>query len=233
MAPSFRCFPLLRPSSLLCSRLRCIRPPLARAMSGPIVESSIIHEAIEEERHPNYNPNSYFPTRLGQVLNDRYQIITKLGWGLGSTVWLAEDLWQSRSGGPSQPVNSATPSASRCEEEPESPRFVAIKIGTSINGSIAAAEHELKISQHIATANPSHPGARYIRNPINHFQVDGAYGTHICLVYRPMRETLCCFRKRFKKQRLPPQFLKLYIAVLLQGLNYLHSECHFIHTGKS
>ena len=41
------------------------------------------------------------------------------------------------------------------------------------------------------------------------------------------------FRCRFKKQRFSPKILKLYVAILLQGLNYLHSECHLIHTGKS
>lgn len=48
-----------------------------------------------------------------------------------------------------------------------------------------------------------------------------------------MRETLYCLRQRFRNKRLSPRILKLYIALLLQGLNYLHSECHLIHTGKS
>lgn len=128
---------------------------------------------------------------------------------------------------------SAMLSISRCKVEPESPRYVAVKIGTCTYGSIAAAEHELKLSQHIAAANPSHPGAGYIRTPIDSFQIDGSHGIHICLVYRPMRETLYDFRSRFKNQRFPPQVLKLYVVLLLQGLNYLHSECHLIHTGKS
>ena len=124
-------------------------------------------------------------------------------------------------------------SVSRCKEEPESPRYVAIKIGTCTYGSTTAAEHELTLSEHIARANPLHPGASYIRTPINNFQLRGSYGTHICLVYRPMRETLYDFRCRFRNKRFPPQILKLYVALLLQGLNYLHSECFLIHTGKS
>lgn len=117
--------------------------------------------------------------------------------------------------------------------EPESSHYVAIKIATCTDGSMATAEHELKLSQRIAAANPSHPGAGYIRTPIDNFQIDGSHGIHICLVYRPMRETLYDFRSRFKNQRFPPQILKLYVVLLLQGLNYLHSECHLIHTGKS
>lgn len=236
-ASCFRGFQLmLQPSSSFSRRLRCLRPSLARAVSGrPSSEPPpMIHEAIDEETIPNYSPNDYYSTHPGQVLlNDRYQTITKLGWGFGSTVWLAEDLRRYASGRPRHPFFSAGLSVSRCKEELESPRYVAVKIGTCTYGSIAAAEHELKLSQRIAAANPSHPGAGYIRTPIDNFQIDGSHGTHICLVYRPMRETLYDLRSRFKNQRFPPQILKLYVVHLLQGLNYLHSECHLIHTGES
>ncbi|KAF4631449.1 hypothetical protein G7Y89_g6684 [Cudoniella acicularis] len=63
----------------------------------------------------------------------------------------------------------------RWKEEPESSRYVAVKIGACTYGSIAAAEHELKLSQRIAMANPSHPGAGYIRTPIDNFQIGGFY----------------------------------------------------------
>ncbi|CZT07638.1 related to protein kinase [Rhynchosporium agropyri] len=176
------------------------------------VPSRMIYNAIDEESIPNYNLADYHSTHPGQVLSERYRTITKLGWGYGSTVWLAEDL---------------------CKERLVSPQYVAVKIGTCRYGSIAAAEHEMKVSKRISTANPSHPGASYIQVPIDNFQIDGSEGSHICLVYHPMRETLYDFRSRFKNKRFPPQILKLYIALLLQGRNYLHSECHIIHTGKS
>lgn len=32
--------------------------------------------------------------------------------------------------------------------------------------------------------------------------------------------------------KLPPALLKVYLMLPLQGLNYLHSECHIIHTGQ-
>ncbi|KAH8584232.1 hypothetical protein B0O99DRAFT_647355 [Bisporella sp. PMI_857] len=46
---------------------------------------------IEEERVPGYQPE-FYPANPGQVLNNRYKILTKIGWGTASTVWLAEDL---------------------------------------------------------------------------------------------------------------------------------------------
>lgn len=51
-------------------------------------------ELIEEECSPRYKPDHYYPVRLYDILNDRYQITAKLGWGTSSTVWLARDLNQ-------------------------------------------------------------------------------------------------------------------------------------------
>ncbi|EER40873.1 protein kinase [Histoplasma capsulatum H143] len=47
---------------------------------------------IEEELLPDYIAEMYYPIHIGEVLNDRYQVICKLGYGTTSTVWLARDL---------------------------------------------------------------------------------------------------------------------------------------------
>ena len=49
---------------------------------------------IEEENSPYYEPAYFYPARIGEILNDRYQIATKLGHGSRSSVWLARDLYQ-------------------------------------------------------------------------------------------------------------------------------------------
>jgi len=46
-----------------------------------------------------------------------------------------------------------------------------------------------------------------------------------------MREPLWLFQRRWENGKLPPSLLKVYLKFLLRGLNYLHSECHIIHTG--
>lgn len=47
---------------------------------------------IEEELLPEYIAEMYYPVRIGEVLNGRYQVVCKLGYGTTSTVWLARDL---------------------------------------------------------------------------------------------------------------------------------------------
>ena len=49
---------------------------------------------VEEENSPYYEPAHFYPARIGEILNNRYQIATKLGHGSRSTVWLARDLQQ-------------------------------------------------------------------------------------------------------------------------------------------
>lgn len=35
----------------------------------------------------------FYPVHLGEVFQDRYQTVAKLGFGSSSTIWLARDLW--------------------------------------------------------------------------------------------------------------------------------------------
>lgn len=68
----------------------------SRPCQTPTVRANVLSvaERIEEECTPHYSPKHFYPMRLYQVLNDRYQVSAKLGWGTSSTVWLARDLDQ-------------------------------------------------------------------------------------------------------------------------------------------
>src|SRR5436305_15225231 len=76
----------------LYSRRLLQSTPSASPTSVP--KSLSVVNPIEEECTPGYNPKHFYPMRLYEVLNGRYQITTKLGWGTSSTVWLAKDLHQ-------------------------------------------------------------------------------------------------------------------------------------------
>ncbi|EEU47563.1 uncharacterized protein NECHADRAFT_92119 [Fusarium vanettenii 77-13-4] len=55
-------------------------------------EALPVEQPIEEENLPNYKAARYYPAHIGQVLQHRYQIVGKVGYGGGSTVWACRDL---------------------------------------------------------------------------------------------------------------------------------------------
>ncbi len=57
-----------------------------------VFSNSLTCDPIEEQILPQYNPQYYYPVRLGEIFNHRYQVLLKLGYGTGSTVWLARDI---------------------------------------------------------------------------------------------------------------------------------------------
>ncbi|KAL2830888.1 kinase-like domain-containing protein [Aspergillus cavernicola] len=65
---------------------------------GDFVKNEDEEIDVEEMAEPWYyydkekTPKAFYPIRLGEVLNDRYLIEHKLGFGGGSTVWMAHDL---------------------------------------------------------------------------------------------------------------------------------------------
>jgi serine/threonine-protein kinase SRPK3 len=51
-----------------------------------------VNQAVEEETIPDYVASRCYPVRIGEVFQDRYQVVSKLGFGTSSTAWLARDM---------------------------------------------------------------------------------------------------------------------------------------------
>ena len=99
-------------------------------------------KSIEEETNYKYNPDHWYPAKIGEILNDRYKIVAKLGYGMTATVWLAKDLHAS----------------------PSSPRkYVTLKININSLGR-EFVQSRRQIAQKLFTTNPKHPG--YAKVPI-------------------------------------------------------------------
>jgi hypothetical protein len=56
---------------------------------GPRLSSSIL---VNEEISPTYDSKYFYAAKPGEVLENRYQTLVKIGWGVSSTAWLARDL---------------------------------------------------------------------------------------------------------------------------------------------
>ncbi|PWY87843.1 kinase domain protein [Aspergillus sclerotioniger CBS 115572] len=172
-----------------------------RTMSSPFIR--------EENQSPYYDPERYYPARVGETIGNRYRIISKLGWGTSSTVWLAKDTtrwaWQSN-------------------------RYVTLKITNCGKVEQNSAYDEVEMSQQISRLRSNHEGRRYIRLVKESFEIQGRLGNHLCLVFEPLREPLWFLGKHLGCNGVPPAVLKPPLKSLLLGLDCLHSECHIIHT---
>ena len=74
-----------------------MRPPRVYSTHRKTEESSKLQiytsgALIEEETLPRYQAYKYYPVRTNEVMNRKYQVISKLGFGRSSTVWLAQDI---------------------------------------------------------------------------------------------------------------------------------------------
>jgi len=58
---------------------------------SPLPESLPLDIPVDEENVPGYRPQYFYHANPGDVLNRRYELKAKIGWGSSSTVWLARD----------------------------------------------------------------------------------------------------------------------------------------------
>ncbi|GLA26017.1 hypothetical protein AnigIFM63326_002811 [Aspergillus niger] len=118
--------------------------PRVLPTSGFELLNSIEH--FEEESLPDYLKERYYPVSLGEVLNSRYQVITKLGFGASSTVWLCRDLHQDR--------------------------HLILKVHVRSRRQLP----EVQISKHLKALHENHVGQKYVRLVLDSFEIEGPHG---------------------------------------------------------
>ncbi|KAF7560552.1 hypothetical protein G7046_g3594 [Stylonectria norvegica] len=200
----------MRYKSITESSYRALRrkqwPPVNHRILDPrkLFFSSTPESKLEEEKCPNYSPNNFYPARIGETLYGKYQLLSKLGWGTSSTVWLAR-------------VTSFWPW--------QSERFVALKITNCSRAVQKAARRELEVSKHMFSVRTSHPGRKFVRNVLDSFEVNGPGGKHLCLAFEPLRQPLWMLGSQSSSNGLlQPRTIKTIMPSILQCLDFLHSE---------
>ena len=71
------------------SSIQMSQPRVFQSSRFDILDPSKI---FEEETLPDYLKERYYPVHIGEVFKSQYQVVTKLGFGSSSTVWLCRDL---------------------------------------------------------------------------------------------------------------------------------------------
>ena len=110
--------------------------------------------------------------------------------------------------------------------------YFAVKITNCSEGDRKSAQAEVNIFEHISKSESQHIGRRYVRVMKDSFTIQGPHGQHICLALEPMRQTLWTVPPYLGCTILPAPVFKPLLQLLLLGLDFLHSDCHIIHTGK-
>ena len=94
--------------------------------------------------------------------------------------------------------------------------------------------NESTIYKHLSTAgNPNHPGREYVRKIQDSFVVTSRAGNpHQCLVHEVLSNDILSLRYIRPDRKMPEAMLKQILIHLLLALDFLHCECHIIHTGQ-
>ncbi|PWY91515.1 kinase domain protein [Aspergillus sclerotioniger CBS 115572] len=170
----------------MASIVRAFRTNIRRTRLSPREYSTIApiiiptETPIEEETLPHYKAAHYYSVRIGDVYHTRYQVVGKLGYGAYSTSWLCRDL---------SPLDHRRPN-----------NYTVLKVSTYLPDHPTATDRELRVYEHLANINSSHPGQSLIRELYDSFDLRGPRGT-----------THRCLR-------------------LLFALDFLHAEAEVIHT---
>ncbi|KAK6211636.1 protein kinase [Colletotrichum tabaci] len=167
-------------------------PPRAFPSSGfKLIDPS---ERVEEERLPFYNPKDYYPMRIGMVLEDRYQIVAKLGYGTTSTVWLCHDLIARK--------------------------YWALKVHVNT----LTQNQELQVYRHLAGVTVEHSGRDFIRQLNDSFVLDGPHGKHDVFVMEPLGMSLRTLQEQQQNRVFSETLVTNALDQVLRGLDYLHDS---------
>uniref|UniRef100_A0A3B3U9L6 non-specific serine/threonine protein kinase n=1 Tax=Poecilia latipinna TaxID=48699 RepID=A0A3B3U9L6_9TELE len=144
----------------------------------------------------------YHPVQIGDSLNRRYQVVSKLGWGFFSTVWLCMDL---------------------------SGRRVAVKVLKSGAGFAQAGQDEQALLRYSSSPVSRHPSSQRIVQLLDEFKLVGVNGV-LCLVLELLGPSLRTWQLCLGNPGLMQPWVKQILTQVLQGLDYLHTRCKIIHT---
>lgn len=194
-------------------------------------EDLSLDDSSEDEGMQDYKIGGYHPVHVGEILNGRYCIVQKLGWGHFSTVWLTRDL----------KYNS----------------WVAMKIQKSASHYIEAAYDEVGILNEVSSfwkkriwkesikryykEDPqlgkflkedfkTRGEDAYCVQLFDSFMHAGPNGNHYVMVFEIMGVNLLEVIKRYDYKGVPLPLVRIMAKQCLMGLDYLHRVCSLIHT---
>jgi len=155
----------------------------------------------QNERAKEYRKGGYHPVVIGDVYNERYRVIKKLGWGYFSTVWLVWDY--------------------------DTNTYQAMKIQKAADHYREAAFDEIRLLSEIMSADPHRD--RCCARMNDYFEHVGPNGTHVCMVFDVLGENLLTLIEWYEYRGIPLPIVKAIAQQVLIGLEHIHS-IDILHT---
>eukprot|EP00816_Leptocylindrus_hargravesii_P000267 CAMPEP_0196828266 /NCGR_PEP_ID=MMETSP1362-20130617/94587_1 /TAXON_ID=163516 /ORGANISM="Leptocylindrus danicus, Strain CCMP1856" /LENGTH=1110 /DNA_ID=CAMNT_0042208939 /DNA_START=165 /DNA_END=3498 /DNA_ORIENTATION=+ len=194
-------------------------------------ESAEDYSDDEDEGEDGYRPGGYHPVKIGEVYNQRYIVVKKLGWGHFSTVWMVRD-----------------------KEATDNDKFLALKVQKSADHYTDAAMDEVQLLDCVAkerkrceaalkisgtgdafdsdgvTLRETYDFSRHTATIYDSFFHRGPHGRHMCMVFEMLGCNLLSVIKAYNYRGIPIPAVKAMIRGICKGLDFLHRKCHIIHT---
>lgn len=111
-------------------------------------------------------------------------------------------------------------------------RYFALKVLSSECYGAGIDIIELEVLERFKADNSKHPGQEFVSQLVDHFSIasPGGHGSHICLVFDLMAETMQTFAVKYGGA-IPPWLMKRFTKQMLLALDFAH-KAGVIHTGK-
>jgi serine/threonine-protein kinase SRPK3 len=185
----------------------------------------------DSEGEESYKKGGYHPVRIGEIYNNRYRIVCKLGWGHFSTVWLAQDMHGTRSTGQLCYVAlKVQKSASHYTEAAYDEIELLTRARNSRNDNVWQQARQSYVSNHLCPDAKGDPEYTGVVSLCDYFETVGPNGVHVCMVFETMGPNVLTLIKKFDFKGVPLNIVKKLTADCLVGLDYLHRVCGIIHT---
>lgn len=163
-----------------------------------------------------YRAGGYHPVHLGDMFDGgRYKVLHKLGYGGGSTVWLARDL------------RPETPSCT----------LVSLKVlASQFSQGLVIETPDIYIPEKLAdlAKTTGHAGGGSVLRSLRHFMHEGPNGAHLCLVSEcggpSLRQIVDCPGRWEGSKRLRADIARKVAGQAVNAVSFLHSV-EVVHGG--
>lgn len=157
--------------------------------------------------------------KIGEVYNERFEVLEKLGWGHFSTVWKCLD----RATG--DIVAMKVQKSARHYTEAARDEIELLECAVSAAKKDEAEKKKKKGGQAGQYDDTSH-----VVQLVDSFEHVGPNGSHVCMVFEMLGDNLLTLIKYYNYRGVPVRLVQRLTKDILSGLAFLHTKCQIIHT---